>query len=247
MLYPPGTCTALRTTARPEPASLAPPRLRLPVLGSTTRELHQQPRAPPREPARPGVHRPLPRIVQTGLVLSVRLRPVPWPKPPRHGGGCRRRFSRPLPACQPPAGRLCLQQLLLVRGRGCSPRHLPGSLSLGVAVRPRLFPASPPPGGCPGPGLAGFLAWGMREREWQPLSLERSVDFWMVVMGGGIPRNCRVGGALLMPGGFRLDISQQISGLGGQEGEVEAEGGTQRICKLLCCSLCGFTLIGRSF
>lgn len=31
-----------------------------------------------------------------------------------------------------------------------------------------------------------------------------------------------------MPGAFRLDISQQISVLGGREGELEAEGGARR-------------------
>lgn len=142
-LRPPGTGTALPGGARPEAASLAPPRLRppgpwlhrpggncTPASGSAreARAARRTP-APPPKPAR-----------GAGAVASPQA--VPGPQPARHGGGCPRRRRRPLPAGQPPAGRLRLQQLLLVRGRGRSPRH-PGSRGLGVAAGPRLFPAPP--------------------------------------------------------------------------------------------------------
>uniref|UniRef100_A0A9L0T6J9 Protein N-terminal glutamine amidohydrolase n=1 Tax=Equus caballus TaxID=9796 RepID=A0A9L0T6J9_HORSE len=72
------------------------------------------PRLPPRRPDdERGPHYAGSSPSAQGLFQAGRLRPVPRRKLARHGGGCPHCRSRPLPAGQPPAGRLRLQQLLL--------------------------------------------------------------------------------------------------------------------------------------
>lgn len=147
-LHPPGTCTVLPGFARPEPASLALPRLRLPrpwlhhpgtaaaAPGSAprTRAARQAP-APPPKPAR-----------GTGPVVSPQARARAQASPPWRG------ISPPLqpPATNRPAPRGTPVSTTAATGEGARVQP-PASPSLSVsASHPGPASSRPLPGGALG-------------------------------------------------------------------------------------------------